>query len=105
MDLRLLRTFVEVAECGSVSDAARRCGYSQPAVSHQLGALERHLTRRLFVRSATGMRLTDEGAALYPYARVVVRLVEELCAGVAASPVALDIRGSNDVSTAARRAG
>lgn len=81
MDLRLLRTFVDVADTGSVTAAARRTGYSQPALSHQLCVLERLLDRRLFDRSPAGMCLTVDGAALYPYARVVVTLLEELCRG------------------------
>lgn len=81
MDIRLLRSFIAVAESGSVSAAAQRCGYSQPALSQQLGTLERHLDRRLFVRSPGGMRLTREGMAAYPYARVLVQLCDELQKG------------------------
>lgn len=38
---------------------------SAPAVSQQIKALETHLGRRLFTRSASGVRLTDEGRSLF----------------------------------------
>lgn len=78
MDIRLLSAFLIVAEEGSVSAAAQRCGYSQPALSQQLQALERLLGRRLFDRAPQGMTLTEEGRVAYPYARALVGLFEEL---------------------------
>lgn len=70
--LRQLRYFVAVAEEGTVTGAAARLFVSQPAVSKQLRALERHLGAELFLRDAQGMRLSDAGAALLAGARDVL---------------------------------
>jgi DNA-binding transcriptional LysR family regulator len=43
MDLRRLRTFVSVAELGSVSKAALRLHISQPGLSRQLQELQQEL--------------------------------------------------------------
>jgi len=40
MDLRRARTFVTVADLGTVSKAALRLRIAQPALSRQIGALE-----------------------------------------------------------------
>ena len=57
-----LRTFACVAETGSFAAAAERLGISQPAVSEQIGTLERRLGRTLFRRRrGSKSMLTDEG--------------------------------------------
>ncbi len=45
----------------SVTEAARRAGVAQPAVTEQLGRLERTVAARLFVRTRAGLTPTDEG--------------------------------------------
>lgn len=42
MDLQHARTFVAVADLGTVSRAAVRLGVTQPALSRQIGAFERN---------------------------------------------------------------
>lgn len=59
-----LRGFYYTAELGGVSAAARRMGLCQPAVSHQLQALEKELGVCLFRRGAKTMTLTEEGRQL-----------------------------------------
>src|SRR5229473_624093 len=61
MDLRRLRTFVAVAELGTVSKAALRLSITQPALSRQIGDLQRELGLRLFDRVGRGLVLTSEG--------------------------------------------
>ncbi|APX12569.1 LysR family transcriptional regulator [Tateyamaria omphalii] len=58
MNLQTLRSFVEVHRRGSISDAARGLGLTQPAVSQHVAALEAQLGRPLFVRRARGMAPT-----------------------------------------------
>jgi DNA-binding transcriptional LysR family regulator len=50
MDLRRVRTFVTVAEQGSVSRAALRLHITQPAVSRQIQDLQQELGLKLFER-------------------------------------------------------
>lgn len=60
-----LRTFVAIYRAGSVTDAARLRGLSQPAASQQLAGLERAVGAALFVRSPEAMVPTERGRALY----------------------------------------
>lgn len=68
MSLPQLRTFVEVHRRGSISEAARVLGLTQPAISAHVAALEEQLGRPLFERHARGVRPTaaadDLAAAL-----------------------------------------
>ena len=61
MDLRRLRTFVAVAELGTVSKAALRLRIGQPALSRQISDLQQELGLRLFERVGRGLVLTAEG--------------------------------------------
>jgi DNA-binding transcriptional LysR family regulator len=61
MDLRRLRTFVAVAELGTVSRAALRLRITQPALSRQISDLEEELGLRLFDRVGRRLILTAEG--------------------------------------------
>jgi DNA-binding transcriptional LysR family regulator len=61
MDLRHVRTFVTVAELGTVSRAARSLRVAQPALSRQIGDLEQELKLRLFDRIGRRLVLTAEG--------------------------------------------
>ncbi|MGE0725124.1 MAG: LysR family transcriptional regulator [Alphaproteobacteria bacterium] len=64
MDLRQARTFVAVVDLGTVSKAAVRLGITQPALSRQIGALERSLGLKLFDRVGRRLLLTSEGEQL-----------------------------------------
>lgn len=66
MSLLLLRSFVEVHRCLSITEAARRLNLTQPAVSQHISALEAQLDRQLFLRQPRGVTPTgfaDELAA------------------------------------------
>jgi DNA-binding transcriptional LysR family regulator len=64
VDTRLLRSFVAVAEEGTLTRAAERLFVSQPALTRQIRQLEAALGVRLFTRSRAGMALTEAGRAL-----------------------------------------
>ena len=64
MDLRHARTFVTVAELGTVSKAALRLRIAQPALSRQISALEQELGLKLFDRVGRRLLLTGEGQQL-----------------------------------------
>ena len=64
MDLREVRTFVCVADLGTVSRAAEHLHITQPALSRRIANLERELGVRLFDRTGRRLLLTSEGAQL-----------------------------------------
>jgi DNA-binding transcriptional LysR family regulator len=64
MDLRHTRTFVTVAELGTVSRAAQRLHIAQPALSRQISDLEQELGLKLFDRVGRRLLLTGEGEQL-----------------------------------------
>ena len=64
MDLRHARTFVTVAELGTVSKAAVRLRIAQPALSRQICNLEQELGLKLFDRVGRRLVLTGEGEQL-----------------------------------------
>lgn len=74
MNLKQLEAFVEVAESGSFSKAAKRLFLTQPTVSAHILALEKELDIRLFVRNTKEVCLTEEGQRLYRYARQMADL-------------------------------
>jgi DNA-binding transcriptional LysR family regulator len=69
MDLRHVRTFVTVAEVGTVSAAAERLHIAQPALSRQIGHLEDELGLKLFDRVGRRLVLTNEGEHLLGHCR------------------------------------
>jgi DNA-binding transcriptional LysR family regulator len=70
VEIRMLVALERVAATGSFSRAAAQLGYTQSAVSGQIGALERAVGVRLVdrVRGARTVGLTAEGAVLYRHA-------------------------------------
>src|SRR5581483_2199285 len=66
LDLRHLAAFSAVAKTGSFARAAEMLGYTQPAVSQQVAALEKIVGQRLFERSSGRAQatLTEAGSIL-----------------------------------------
>jgi DNA-binding transcriptional LysR family regulator len=65
LDLRVIRA---IADTGSVTAAAARLGYSQPAVTQRLRRAEAQLGQPLVLRAARGVTLTEAGARLARHA-------------------------------------
>jgi DNA-binding transcriptional LysR family regulator len=59
--LKAMQTFVQIADAGSLSAAARAQGGSLPAVVRTLALYEAHLGVRLFNRSTRRISLTPDG--------------------------------------------
>ena len=76
MELRQLVYFERVAELGSFTRAAQSLHLVQPALSQQVATLEREVGLPLFHRGARGVRLTEAGERLLPYARRVLGELE-----------------------------
>lgn len=68
MDIEDLRTFVEVADTGGVSPAARRLGVSKSIISRRLQRLEADFGIQLLARTTRGAALTEAGTTLRDYA-------------------------------------
>ena len=64
LDLRLLRSFLAVAQCGKISTAAKQLHLSQPAVTAHIRRLEEIVGKPLVSRSTRGIKLTTHGHAL-----------------------------------------
>ena len=70
-DWNLIKSFVAVAETGSLSAAARRLAASQPTLGRHIGELEQALGVTLFRRGRRGYELTEAGSTLYERGRAV----------------------------------
>lgn len=70
--LRHIRLFLQIADSGSLSAAARGLGLSQPALSKSLAELEDLIGAPLFLRSGRRLILTPEGEGLRRHARDAV---------------------------------
>ncbi|KIY40711.1 MULTISPECIES: LysR family transcriptional regulator [Pseudomonas] len=75
-DLRLLRVFKTVAECGSFSGAESALGITRSAISLHMGDLEKRLGMRLCQRGRAGFALTDEGREVLRASETVLVAIE-----------------------------
>lgn len=92
MTLTQLRTFLVLAESGSVHAAASQLFVTQSAVSASLAALQRSLGIQLVRREGRGLRLTEAGVVYADYIRRALGLLDE--AGIAAQSEADPERGT-----------
>jgi DNA-binding transcriptional LysR family regulator len=77
-DWTLIRSFLAVAEAGSLSGAARVTGISQPTLGRHIQAIEASLQVPLFTRIAQGLALTEAGQALLAPARAMQAAAADL---------------------------
>jgi DNA-binding transcriptional LysR family regulator len=77
VDINQIRTFVTIAEARSFSGAATTLHRSQPAISRRVELLEQEVGIALFERLRGGVALTDAGAALLPYAALVLAAMKD----------------------------
>lgn len=71
MDWNHLHAFLQTAERGSLSAAARHMGVTQSTLSRQVAALEQQLGVTLFERVGRSMVVTGAGLGLLEYARTM----------------------------------
>jgi len=66
-DMNLIKIFMEVYECNSISTASKKLFVSQPAVTASIKRLEKFLNGKLFIRTPRGVKVTAEGEAFYAH--------------------------------------
>ncbi|HEY0944704.1 MAG TPA: LysR substrate-binding domain-containing protein [Opitutaceae bacterium] len=76
-DLALLRAFVAIVECGSISAGARRLRMSQPGLSRQLRTLEENCGVALLRRDTHQMSVTEAGRRLLEDAKSILAQADE----------------------------
>jgi len=77
LDLGTLRSFVTIADSGSMTRAAGRLFMTQSAISMQIKRLESSLGLSVFDRSSQGMKPTTEGEQLLQYANQMLSINDE----------------------------
>lgn len=99
LDWTLIRSFLAVAETGSLSAAARDLGLSQPTLGRHIADLEAALGLTLFTRQARGLAMTDQALPLLPHARAM----RAAAAGLSLAAVGQDGELSGTVRITASR--
>lgn len=92
IDPDLLRSFVLVAEGGSITRAAARVGRTQSAVSMQMRRLEETLGQALLLRGARGLVPTPHGIWLLDRARRLLAMHDEIVTNFRAPEIAGPVR-------------
>jgi LysR family transcriptional regulator, low CO2-responsive transcriptional regulator len=83
-----MRTFLTVADLGSIRAAAAHLHVTEPAVSSAVTHIERHLGADLFTREGRGIRLSPAGETYAGYCRTMLGMAEEAEAAVHAAGTA-----------------
>ena len=78
MELRQFKYVNMVAQCGSVTKAARKLFISQPALSSYINKLEEELGVKLFDRSATPLVCTYAGEQYLKRARAILMQLDDM---------------------------
>lgn len=76
--LQAMQALVEVARCGSFTQAAQTLCLTQSAVSRQIQQLESHFNVALFVRTSRNLHLTPEGKQVLASARSIFEQLKNL---------------------------
>ena len=92
MDTRFIDSFVTIAECGSVAEAARRLTITSTALAQRMRVLEREFGVPLFIRSGRFVRITEGGSRLLAQARKFQHEVRALKGAVSAEDFSGSLR-------------
>ena len=72
MTFRYLECAIEIARCGSINRASANMNVSQPYLSGIIKSLEDELGYTIFVRTKTGIALTESGSEFISRARIIM---------------------------------
>ncbi len=92
IDTSLLRSFVAVAETGSMTTAAKQLHLTQAAVSQQIKRLEELFDRQLFDREQRRLALTSSGGMLLAKAPRLLAMNDEIWATMTAPEFVGEVR-------------
>lgn len=77
MTINQLRYFLQVCECGGIANAAAKFYISHQALSKNISKLEQDLGVPLFLRTKSGIVLTEAGTCLLQRCRPIIEQFEE----------------------------
>lgn len=77
MDVKVFRTFLELAKVRHFGRAAENLYLTQAAVSARIKQLENHFDAQLFTRDRNNIKLTSAGERLVGYAEVMVATLQQ----------------------------
>ena len=77
MEIRQLKTFMNIVKLGNFSQAAQLQSYTQSTVTTHIQLLEKELNTILFERFGHQLMLTTDGERLYDYAEKITKLTED----------------------------
>lgn len=78
MNIRHLKIFITVADCGKMREAAEKLFISQPSVSQAIKEIEDYYGIKLFERLSKKLYITENGRLLLRYARHIVGAFNEM---------------------------
>ncbi|MFW1889858.1 LysR family transcriptional regulator [Acinetobacter johnsonii] len=76
-DIKLLKIFKTICDCGSFTSAESLLGISRSAISLHMSDLEKRLGIRLCQRGRAGFALTEEGKEVLEYIEVLFSSIED----------------------------
>lgn len=76
LTLQQLRYAIEIANCGSMNEAAKRLFISQPSLSNAIKELENELGITIFDRTNRGISISIDGMEFLGYARQIIEQTE-----------------------------
>ena len=96
-----LEAFVAIVKTSTVHGAGKEIGLTQTGITQRIRSLERKVGATLFTRSRKGMKLTEEGEALYIYCQKVLDIEGETLSMVHGAStkknVRIQIAGSSSI--------
>ena len=87
LDIRMLRSLLTVVETGSITEAARRLGRTQPAITLQVQRLEVLTGRTLLSHDSRRVKPTEDGLVVLSYAKSILQMHDELLSRLSAPEI------------------
>lgn len=84
IDSRRLLAFYTLTQTGSFTQTASELDLTQSAISHSIAGLEKNLGVRLFERIGRRVEITEAGAVLLDYVKVIMETMEKAQESMAA---------------------